>query len=402
MTALLEDLKQAVTPPPPRNFAPGVVYSGGAPSIITTPPVAAMESEDEWIEAVKAMGIPLPPGHTLVLVEAAYAYSENVWKRDPADKGQEHTAYTGPNHRWSYKFKVVPKSARDDLDLQAMMAEVAKKVRARKPLTPRLEESTMVISLADFQVGKVDELGGTRQLLERSEEALVQVLRQVKKQRPAELLLVDPGDSTEGFNSAPNADRVNDLDETEAIRVWRRLFWRWIKELAAFGIPMKVVSVPSNHCRNRRGKQAVGPIKDDWGLEVLAQVHDIAAENPEAYGHVEFVAPREYDEHVTLTLVGGKILSVAHGHQANNPNALTDWAKKQGRREIGLSDIVLVGHFHHLRIVTYGDNQTLFLSPTMDPGSSHFTPSSGEQSSPGVLTFVVDGEGWRDVFVAWA
>lgn len=401
--AILDDLRQAVTPPPPRNFSPGVIYAGGAPSVITTPPVAAMQNEDEWLEAVKAMGVPLPEGHTLQLVEAAYAYTESVWKRDPADKGVEHSAYSGPNHRWSYKFRVVPKTARDDLDYQAMLKEAAKAVRKRKPVLPAVgrEDASIIVNLADFQVSKVDELGGTPELLERSETALALVKAQIKRQRPAEILLVDPGDSTEGFNSAPNADRVNDLQETEAIRVWRRLFWRWISELAAFGIPMKVISVPSNHCRNRRGKNAVGPIDDDWGLEVLAQVSDMASVNPAAYGHVSFIAPRKYDEHVTITLVGGKVISFAHGHQANNPNGLIDWAKKQGRREIGLSDIVVVGHFHHFRCIAYGDRQWLFVCPTMDPGSSHYTPSAGEQSDPGVLTFMVDERGWRDIFVAW-
>lgn len=402
MTTLLEDLRQAATVPAPRNFSPGVIFSGGTPSVITTPPIEAVESEEEWLEAVRNMGVYLPENHTLVLVEAAFAGSSAAWHRDPEDKGAEHTAYTKPTSRWSYKFRVVPRSMRDDTDLAAMMKEAARKVRARKPLAVTTADTTMVINLSDFQVGKVDELGGSAALLERSESALQAVLARVKQMKPSEILLTDPGDSTEGFNSAPNADRVNDLDETEALRVWRRIFWRWISELAKFGVPMRVVSVPSNHCQNRRGKQALGPVKDDWGLDAISVMADMAAVNPEAYEHVEFVVPREYDQHVTLTLAGGKVLSVAHGHQVNTPNQLTDWAKKQGRREIGLSDIVVVGHFHHLRVTAYGDRQWLFVCPTMDNGSSWYTPSSGEQSDPGVLTFMVDTTGWRDLYVAWA
>lgn len=402
MTMMLDDLRQATAPQPPRNFQPGVVFAGGRPDTITTPPLPAMETEDEWNAAVREMGVPIPEGHKLVLVEAAYAYSEATWRRDPESRGQEHSAYTAPNSRWSYKFKVVPVSARDDLDYKAMLDEAAKKVRARKPLAPTSTTSTMVINLADFQIGKVDTLGGSPELVERSEFALALVEERVRRMKPSEILLVDNGDSTEGFNSAPNAERVNDLQETEAIRVWRRLFWRWISRLAAFGIPMRVVSVPSNHCQNRRGKQNLGPASDDWGLEVLAQVQDMAEVNPEAYGHIEFIAPRPHDEHVTVTLAGGKVLSVAHGHQANQPHQLVDWAKKQGRREVGLSDIVVVGHFHHLRVTAYGDRQWMFQCPTMDGGSSWYTPRSGEESDPGVLTFMVDEHGWRDLYVAWA
>jgi hypothetical protein len=33
----------------------------------------------------------------------------------------------------------------------------------------------------------------------------------------------------------------------------------------------------------------------------------------------------------------------------------------------------------------------------MDPGSSWYTPSSGEQSDPAILTFDVDEYGWRNL-----
>jgi hypothetical protein len=41
------------------------------------------------------------------------------------------------------------------------------------------------------------------------------------------------------------------------------------------------------------------------------------------------------------------------------------------------------------------------ISPTMDGGSSWFQ-YSGERSEPGVLSFMVDADGWRDLHVAWA
>lgn len=402
MTQLLDDLKQAATPAPPRDFAPGVIYSGGMPSQITTPAVEALEGQDDWDAAVKAMGIILPEGFTLQLVEAQYAYNAAAWKRDPEDRGRKDTAYTAPSHLWRYKFKVVLKSLRADPDLHKLQREATKKIagRALKVFDPM---STMVINLADFQTGKTDERGGTAELIERSEKALALVLERIKRLRPAEILLIDNGDSTEGFESSPNAERTSDLQQTEQIRVWRRIFWRWIEALSRLRLPMKVISVPSNHCSVRRGKNNLGPAGDDWGLEVLSQVADMASTNPERFGHIEFIEPAtKHDQHVTLTLIGGKILSAAHGHQASSPNTLVDWAKKQGRSSIGLSDIVVVGHFHHLRVVTYGDNQTLVVCPTMDPGSSWFTPSSGERSDPGVLTFMVDSSGWHSLDVAWA
>lgn len=392
---LLEDLKQAGTPAPPRDFAPGVVYAGGKPSTITLPASdKVLEGHDDWAEAVEAMGVTLPAGHRLELVEARY--NQNAWTR----QAQGEDAVTRPS--WLYKFKVViDLGLRDDEDL-ALLAKEARKRAKVKPAKHISPNTSLVINLADFQVGKVDELGGTAELLERSEEALARILTHIRGVRPSELVLIDVGDSTEGFESAPNAARTNDLQMTEQIRVWRRIFFRWIDALARLGIPLKVISVPSNHCRVRSGKDALGPANDDWGLEVLAMVADMASTNPGAYEHVEFIVPRTHDEHVTVTLHGGKILTAAHGHQARQPNALVDWAKGKSPREVRLSDVVVVGHFHHFRAVTFGEDQMLFSCPTMDPGSSWFTPSSGERSRPGVLTFVVDESGWRDIFVAWA
>lgn len=398
---LLNDLKQAATPPPPKDFRPGVIYAGMMPSEITTPAIPPAETQEEWEEAVKAMGIVLPPGMTLALVEAQYSYNAAAWQRDPKDRREKDTAYTAPNHLWRYKFKVVPKSLRSDEDVAVLMKEVKRATRGR-PLAPYDDKTTMVINLADFQVGKTDVLGGTKETLARSEAALQDVLARVKVLRPKEILLVDNGDSTEGFESAPNANRTNDLHITEQIRVWRRIFWRWIEALAKVTEDLKVIGVPSNHCRVRTGKNALGDTLDDWGIEVIAQLADMTEVNPEAYGHVQFTIPRHHEEHVAITLVGGKVIAFAHGHQVGNPNSVAEWAKKQGRGEIGLADIVVVGHFHHLRVQAYGHHQWLFMCPTFDPGSSWYSPSSGEESGPGILTFLVNSKGWQDLEVIWA
>lgn len=393
---LIGALREAAAPPAPKGFTPGIVYSGRQPSEITTPWMDhELATEEDFREAVLAMGVPLPEHLTLELVEAKF--NQAAWHRDPKDIGTKHTAYTAP--MWLYRFKVVPRSARADADIAVLMKEARKAARARTPKAAA--PGAMIINLSDFQIGKTDEGGGTPELLEKSEWALAQVLAQVKRQKPSEIVLVDNGDSTEGFESSPGADRTNDLQQTEQIRVWRRVFWRWISALSRTGIPMTVVSVPSNHCRVRRGKQNMAGPDDDWGLEVLAQVADMADVNPDAFGHVGFIVPRKHEEHVTLPLECGKVISFAHGHQVSRPALLSEWAKKQGRREVGQSDIVVVGHFHHLRVESYGDGQTLFVCPTMDPGSSWFTPQSGERSRPGVLTFMVDGDGWRDLKVCW-
>lgn len=401
-TPLLEDLRLAAEPPAPKDFRPGVIYSGRMPSEITTGAIEPVETEEEWEAAVRAMGIHLPEGYGLTLVEAVLAGSVNeaAWHRDPEDKGVNHSAYTAPNttQRWRYRFKVVLKDPRADADIAVMMEEVRKASRGR-PLAVR-NGGSMVISLADFQVGKVDLLGGTVELLERNEQALAEKLAEVRRIRPAQIVLVDPGDSTEGFESAPNAARTNDLQITEQIRVWRRILMRWIRALAPLTEDLVVLGVPSNHCRVRSGKNALGPALDDWGIEVIAQVSDICAENPEAYGHVTFHVPEENRDWLLYTLADGRVLGVVHGHQKNSPDQLPAYLKANGRAGIGQADVVVCGHFHHLRVIAFGHGQFLFVSPTMDNGSSWFD-SSGEESTPGVLSVVIDDVSWRDMHVAW-
>lgn len=404
MSDLLAEMRKAAEPAAPPNFRPGVVFDGQHPSEIVTPPLPAMESEAEFVKAVRDLGYPLPESMTLRLVEMLLVQHDAFWHRDPvdADGGRREgkgEAYTAPSASWRYRFKVVPKSARVDEDIAVLMAEAMAAEPA--PFRGRLGDTTKVIALADFQIGKADEMGGTADTLARSEAALAAVIDDLDRNPVHEIVLVDVGDSTEGFESSPNADRTNDLQQTEQVRVWRRILWRWTSALSGMSVSMTVISVPSNHCRVRRGKNPMGPTLDDWGIEVLAQVSDIASANPEVYGHIRFVIPEDHQEHVLFTLRDGKVLGVVHGHQKNSPAQLAGWIKGTGRRGLAQADIVLVGHFHHMEVVAFGDLQWLFLCPTNDNGSSWYTPSSGERSEPGILTFRVDADSWFDLDPLW-
>lgn len=401
---LLNELKQAAMPAAPPNFRPGVTFQGRCPSEIVTPPLPKMEEVGEFEQAVRDLGYPLPEGMTLVLVEMQMAQHENFWQRDPQTV-DGHTegvgeAYTAPTTSWRYRFRVVPKSARADEDIAALMDEAKS---ADPYVWPERGngQTTKVISLADFQVGKVDEMGGSSEMLARSEAALAHVIAELEDRPVDEIALLDGGDAIEGIESAPNALGTNDLHLTEQIRVWRRILWRWIEALAPLAPKMAVIGVPSNHCRNRKGKAALGPALDDWGIEVISQVSDIASVNPDAFGHVEFFVPEEHQEHVLYTLVGGQVIGLVHGHQKNQPSQLANWIKSTGRRGLAQADIVYVNHFHHLVVEAFGDMQWLFISPTNDNGSSWFTPSSGERSEPGVLTMRVDARGWFDLDPIW-
>jgi hypothetical protein len=148
----------------------------------------------------------------------------------------------------------------------------------------------------------------------------------------------------------------------------------------------------------------MGPSNDDYGLEVLSQLSDIAAANPEMYGHVKFWAPDQHDEAVALTLVGGKTLGVVHGNQFKRPEGAKAYLAGQalGRTPIGHADIVVANHYHTFYVQSVGDDRWIIGAPTMDAGSSWFANMTGVESAPGVLSFVVDETGWKALDVAWA
>ena len=286
-------------------------------------------------------------------------------------------------------------------DLHAML----KRTKPRKGAKPKAgtvaEGVTAVGVIADPQVGKTGTRGGAVELLARLEASLERFEAYCLEVRPEEIVLVDAGDAIENFESVASEDRTNDLQLTEQIRLWRRIFWSWIDRASTLAPSVKVLSVGSNHCAVRRGKNNMGTPSDDYGIEVLAQVADMASVHPERYGHVEFFTPGRFEESVALQAVGGKVLGVAHGHQAKSINGLPTWFAGQalGRTPIGSADVIVFGHWHNLRIQTVGDDRWLFIAPTSDNGSDWFRNLSGNESAPGVLAFTLDADGWRKLHV---
>lgn len=287
-------------------------------------------------------------------------------------------------------------------DLDDLHATI-KRDRRKAPRFTRVVEKVSVLGvIADPQAGKDDHRGGIEELLERLEASREEFVRYCKKVKPAEIIIFDAGDSIENFESGDgSADRTNNLSLTEQIRVWRRVFWSWIDEASRLAPSVKVLSVGSNHCRVRRGKSNMGVATEDYGIEVLTQVADMAGVYPEKYAHVEFFAPGKFEDAVAIQTLGGKVVGLAHGHQVGNPDKFPDFLAKQaaGRTAIGGADLVVFGHFHNLRVQTWGDDRWLIIAPTSDNGSSWWRNISGAESAPGVLALTLDEGGWHGLAV---
>jgi hypothetical protein len=406
-------VKRAIDTPPtplvdraPKDFQPGVKYVGGRLDQVTTGPVAGEVGPEDYEQIVADMGVTVPEGFRLVLDEAKF--DPAAWHRDEAfwidEQGNQRKTPAQTRPIWRYRFKVVSAvlAGAVDEDLAKLMAD-ARKVKRGKAAPAVFDKSTFVVVLGDIQAGKVDRRGGTAELLDRLEYAKGEVVKRARKLKPHQIVIIDGGDAMENFESSPGADRTNDLQLTQQMRLWRRVFWDWVSSLSQLAAEIDVLAVPSNHCSVRRGKQNMSTPGDDYGIEVLSQLADIAAEN-DAYAHVQFWSPEEHEEALALTLVGGKTVGVVHGHQMRNPDLAPKYLAGQalGRTPLGGADIVIVNHFHNFWVKSVGRGLTMFGAPTMDSGSSWFANLTGEESDPAVLTFVVDELGWRDLHLVSA
>lgn len=279
------------------------------------------------------------------------------------------------------------------------ISEVLDEYTAPSAPTPRPGNSARILCLADWQLGKVDVNGGSKETIERVMRATHKTAELLKSEQPGELVLADLGDILENFQNTRSQAQTNDMDLTTQIRTARRLLVEIVKTLAPLVPVLTFVSVPSNHCQVRAegSKDLASTTDNDFGLELHEQLKDIF-EGREGFEHVRWVRPSRLEEAVTIN-VGGTVVGFTHGHQSRGPEKVAEWWKGQshGRRSnLHNADYLLHGHYHNFRMSQSGDRRWVVGTPSADPGSTWFTNSTGEQSTAGTLTFVLEDGRWRD------
>lgn len=272
--------------------------------------------------------------------------------------------------------------------------------RANKVRRPREEarpsQKGLVVALADWQLGKTARRGGTPETLDRL-EATRKHLQQIYAEGNYEhILLFDLGDGIEGFESGGNPMFTNDLSLPDQLDCYATELFEFAEQAACYA-PSTLASVPSNHAAWRRGKQNLGKPADDFGLYVNKQV-----EKASGLAGIDtvFVRPEEYDESVSVSLLGTEIGGV-HGNQFA-PGKAIDWWQGQafGSQAVTRSDVLLTGHYHSFGAGVAGINpnsgrERYWLgAPTVDPGSDWYRNIKGRDSLPGTLIFEVDENGF--------
>jgi hypothetical protein len=283
------------------------------------------------------------------------------------------------------------------LDLPLLYA-LAKKTKSVTP-KPVVSGKALVVLWSDLQVGKVDHRGGTEAMFMRIAETQVRLINKVKETKPERIIFCDVGDTIENFGNVADLHQLatNSMSLMQQVDVSTAMAWETLKQLAKYA-PITYLSVGSNHCQFRVNKQKVGTPTDDWGIHIG---RTLARLSKEVGLDITFHEPSTHDESLALDVFGDSyhVLGMVHGHQANRPEGIPDWWRKQsfGKQPVTASTVLVSGHFHHLRVqelgsTSRGTSRFWVQAATLDNGSNWWRLNSGEDSQPGLVCFALEKE----------
>ena len=295
---------------------------------------------------------------------------------------------------------------RADIDALCRLAE------KRKPVDPPEAvsgESTAYLSLCDLQLGKTDLNGGTEGTVRHMLWALDRFEKRIKELRkvgrPVEAVCIaNNGDLIERISGHyPSQTFTTDLNEREQMRIARRIMFRAIDIAAPLAPKVIVTSTICNHTQVRgSGNKHISDPSDSLGHVIVESVEEATRQNPDRFGHVEFLYAEDYN--VVHELSGVRVCA-NHGHQVrgsgSGASVMNKWWLNQimGNQPPGQADILITAHRHHFE-VSEESGRTLFMCPASDPGSLWYTASSGRSSPRGLLSVCIGGRyerGWGDL-----
>lgn len=329
----------------PAGWQPSVTYDAAGRAEVVTLGVGQPGDESAWTEEVKALGVEIPDGWAVRLVEVRH--DPAAWVRH--GQGEDAVTQAVTRRRW-----VVEPARGTALDVDELVASIGKK-------RPRVPDSVQggwayVHTLADWQIGKVAYGQGTDATVTRILDALDKSLARLKRERRhrpvSTIVIAGLGDCIEGTTSQKGAVALagsSDMTLTEQLRVVRRLMLEHVKAFAPLAERIVFTSVPGNHDEPHRLLGGHPRADDSFAVEAAIQVAD-ALQLAGGFDHVETVTPDIDDLTVTIE-AAGSIIGLAHGHQTRVGKAHEWWAKMgHANHRIGVANILLTGHYHHLRL----------------------------------------------------
>lgn len=377
--------QRAARPTAPTGWEPGVKYDASGAMLVTSALSTPLDGEDDYRAAVKALGLVVPDSYVVKLIEARF--DPAAWTRE--SDGDD--AVTRPV--WRYRFSVEPRLRSINL------AELLASIKTPKAQPSAIDGPVYVVALADMQIGKPDGDGtpGTvRRVLDSHARALKRFTELRKRGKAGEVVIVVAGDCIEGTESQGSRLLARlDCDVTTQVRIYRRLLAEIVTDYVGKADRVRVAVVPGNHDEAKRvGDKMATNYTDSWALEGAASVAD--ALEIAGYGdRVAWIMP-SFDE-MTVTLdVAGTTLGVLHGHQTRGKMDTWLAGQAQGRYAIGTADVIISGHYHHLRIQQLGPT-TWVQTPALDGSSLWWRHSGHTDASPGMVTMLMGGGAWESL-----
>jgi hypothetical protein len=366
----------------PKGFEPGVDMRTPGKWLVTTPPMATLADEAAWQAAVDALGVEIPDGWRVRLVEMRY--DPAAWHRD----GKGEDAVTRPV--WRYRFAVEESPADARGNIEQLVREI-KRTRARRPAVGG--EGALVVAWNDWQLFKNagDGVEGTIARIYDSFEVVIQRAKQLRRLGRCypRLVVAASGDIVEGCAIYPHQAWELQGDSRDQENAARRLIVAGLKEFASHFEDIQVIAVGGNHGENRIDGKKINR-HDNADCKVFEQAADVLGEN-DTYGHIQFRVPK--DDLAATIEVEGWVLGLTHGHiagkQTGSPETkIYNWFKGQaaGKQAAGDADVLLTSHYHHARLADWG-GCTWLQAPAMDGGSPQFSDLTGMDARPGLLTF---------------
>lgn len=301
----------------------------------------------------------------------------------------------------SYKFEIQKKVSREEVDLPMLFQEVKavkRWVTTREVKIPKNKNRTLVVPFSDLQAGKVGSRGDSKDLIERVLEKRDKLSDYIGQQGCSEAVFLDGGDVVESFENTAQQGFTNDLSIMQQLDLAGTLEQEFISLLARTHEKVTVAGVPSNHGAWRKGKDVLGRPSDDWGIFLLKQIQKAYKLAPEAYGHVDFRFPGDWEKSLNID-VQGLGLGLVHGEDSSLAQMENWWAKQvHGNSPIADSDILITAHYHTLglkpsgRSRKNGKQKYWIATPTLDNGSDWWANKNGSDSDPGLMAFVIDSE----------
>lgn len=218
----------------PKGWEPGVVWNGDSGQIITDPVPA-----DELLT------------HERLLVDAGF---------DPATyeivgdlQWREWDAAIGDGQ--VQRFRYWKANLRQKIAAGPDVADLIRLVRRHRPRRPpgRTAQSTLVVPLADWQIGKADG-DGTAGSVDRVLRTVDSISAEIRRLKPTRLLVAGMGDLVEGCTGFyPAQEWQTELNRRDQEKLVREMLTKQLTTWAKLVDEVLVVCVGGNHGENRLG-----------------------------------------------------------------------------------------------------------------------------------------------------